>query len=177
MEQYKTCTKCGQTKFLTDFNKRASSKDGYRCSCRGCDKNTRAIYKRKPRNNEIKYGFTPYALLSEAQKERKRAGSRAWNKANKAKRTLAMAKRRALQKGNGCFLVTDKEIEKIQKMACLYCGLAGGEVDHVIPLTKGGCHSIGNLAPCCRSCNSSKNNLLLMEWKIKREASHQPTSD
>lgn len=168
MEQYKTCTKCGQIKNLSEFNKRASSKDGFRFSCRDCDREVRALYKKKSRQGLIKTKFVPYALLPEHRKEQRRASARKWNKENKAKRTLAMAKRRALQKGNGCFLVTDAEIAKMQKSPCAYCGLSGGEIDHVVPLTKGGTHSIGNLAPCCRSCNSSKNNLLLMQWRIKK---------
>jgi len=33
----KTCTKCGIEKDLTEFNKRKSSKDGYRTQCRKCE--------------------------------------------------------------------------------------------------------------------------------------------
>lgn len=37
--------------------------------------------------------------------------------------------------------------------------------DHVVPLSRGGKHSIGNLAPSCRKCNTSKGNRYLTEWK------------
>lgn len=41
--------------------------------------------------------------------------------------------------------------------ACLSCGSKESvEVDHVIPLTKGGTHTVENLQPLCRSCNASK---------------------
>ena len=42
---------------------------------------------------------------------------------------------------------------------CVYCGFEGDlEVDHIIPLTKGGSGADSNLVSACRDCNSSKNN-------------------
>ena len=49
---------------------------------------------------------------------------------------------------------------------CAYCGdVAKLTIDHVVPITRGGRHSIGNLLPACRSCNASKNNRFLVEWR------------
>ena len=31
------------------------------------------------------------------------------------------------------------------------------EIDHMIPLSKGGGHTIYNIVPACRSCNRKKN--------------------
>ena len=61
--------------------------------------------------------------------------------------------------------ITTKEWLKLSKKDCAYCGNSGGEVDHIIPLARGGTHSIGNLTSSCRSCNSSKGSKLLIEWK------------
>ena len=36
--------------------------------------------------------------------------------------------------------------------------------DHVIPLSRGGSHTVDNLVPACLSCNSSKCDKLLSEW-------------
>lgn len=36
-------------------------------------------------------------------------------------------------------------------------------MDHVIPLSRGGDHSIDNIVPSCFSCNASKGNKLLSE--------------
>lgn len=163
--QYKTCSKCKQVKDFVQFNKSARSSNGLRSACKSCD----AIYRQNyVAGNNIKK--IPYSDLNPVIKEQRRAKSREWNKANKDKRALAMSKRRALQKQNGIFLITSKEILKIQKSKCFYCGMPGGELDHVIPLSKGGTHGIGNLVAACRSCNSSKNNLFLAEWKLKRKA-------
>lgn len=45
--------------------------------------------------------------------------------------------------------------------------------DHIIPLTRGGRHSIGNLLPACRACNTSKKDQLLVEWRVKKRRSVQ----
>lgn len=48
---------------------------------------------------------------------------------------------------------------------CVWCGGLGETVDHVIPLSRGGNSFEGNLVPACRSCNSSRANRLVIEWK------------
>jgi 5-methylcytosine-specific restriction endonuclease McrA len=41
---------------------------------------------------------------------------------------------------------------------CLRCGCAGPlTIDHIIPVSKGGIDSLGNIQPLCRSCNSWKS--------------------
>jgi len=37
-------------------------------------------------------------------------------------------------------------------------------IDHVIPLSRGGSHTLDNLRVCCKSCNSRKYNRLLSEF-------------
>lgn len=49
---------------------------------------------------------------------------------------------------------------------CAYCSAKPAEhKDHVIPISRGGSDSIGNILPACASCNLSKGGLLLIEWK------------
>ena len=55
-----------------------------------------------------------------------------------------------------------------QSRTCFYCGGLPETVDHVMPLKLGGTNFEGNLVPCCRSCNGSKNALTLMEWRLRR---------
>lgn len=69
---------------------------------------------------------------------------------------------------------------------CAYCGVQPWtDVDHVIPVSRGGRHTIGNVLPACRSCNASKSSRLLVEWRgyarsrysgsaATRSASRQP---
>jgi 5-methylcytosine-specific restriction endonuclease McrA len=49
---------------------------------------------------------------------------------------------------------------------CVYCNLnKATTIDHVIPLSRGGTTELSNLLPACVSCNSSKRDKLLHEWK------------
>lgn len=51
----------------------------------------------------------------------------------------------------------------IQSRPCVYCGGAGGTVDHVRPLHRGGRDGISNLVPACETCNTYKGHLTLAE--------------
>ncbi len=59
---------------------------------------------------------------------------------------------------------------------CWYCGTdlswdISGEsytLDHVIPLSKGGMHHESNMVRCCRSCNVSKGNKSVEEFRQHR---------
>lgn len=58
---------------------------------------------------------------------------------------------------------------------CAYCGMSRRlTMDHVVPLTRGGWHAIGNILPACRSCNSSKQTKLLIEWRRWRMEAGRP---
>lgn len=53
---------------------------------------------------------------------------------------------------------------------CFYCQDPIGpfEIDHVVPVSKGGGDELENLVYACRSCNRSKGSMSLKEW-IGRE--------
>lgn len=48
--------------------------------------------------------------------------------------------------------------------ACVYCGGPFEEIDHCVPLARGGLHELVNLRPSCSPCNRSKRDRLLDEW-------------
>lgn len=68
-------------------------------------------------------------------------------------------------------VVTAKEYLSLQCKPCFYCGGPGGTVDHVIPLSRGGRHSIGNMVPSCHPCNMRKGSFLLIEW-VRRKGGY-----
>ena len=83
------------------------------------------------------------------------------------------ANREGLRRGNAGYLpFKDAEWEKLKRRfmyCCAYCGHKKRlEMDHVIPLSRGGRHAIANILPCCRQCNMKKKDKLLAEWRHGR---------
>jgi 5-methylcytosine-specific restriction endonuclease McrA len=81
-------------------------------------------------------------------------------------------KRRALQRGNTVnpksILKYCKSIRSKESVRCYYCNEQfSGKIihfDHIIPLSKGGPHSVENLCASCPKCNQSKHNKLVSDW-------------
>lgn len=48
---------------------------------------------------------------------------------------------------------------------CAYCLASGDlEVEHVVPISKGGEHHLGNIVPACHQCNMSKRSKDALTW-------------
>lgn len=60
--------------------------------------------------------------------------------------------------------VKDRDGEK-----CRYCGSTEGpfHLDHVVPWSRGGEHTIDNLVVACQPCNTLKSDMSLEEWGRK----------
>ncbi len=58
---------------------------------------------------------------------------------------------------------------RLAKGACHYCNrptpAKALTMDHVVPVSRGGKSTKGNVVPCCKECNSAKKQLLPMEWE------------
>lgn len=75
---------------------------------------------------------------------------------------LAANKRRALTKGGDLTIEQTQNLMERQKR-CAYCKKLftkkrPATIDHVVPLSKGGLHTLSNVVLACKSCNSSKYN-------------------
>jgi 5-methylcytosine-specific restriction endonuclease McrA len=58
---------------------------------------------------------------------------------------------------------------RLAKGVCHYCGRKAlpGELtmDHIVPVSRGGKTTKGNVVACCKACNTAKKQLLPMEWE------------
>lgn len=64
-----------------------------------------------------------------------------------------------------------KEVFERDSFSCFYCRKVGGilEVDHYIPISKGGTNDLSNLKTSCRRCNRQKKDKLPEEFEKWRE--------
>lgn len=96
-----------------------------------------------------------------------------WNKANKHRRSAIMQNakvKRGERQSTGRIAPKDWErtLRRFDRK-CAYCGATGDlHMDHVVPLSRGGTHTIGNVVPACPTCNLSKHNRFVTEWRIAR---------
>lgn len=102
-----------------------------------------------------------------------RAYKRIWRKENAdafaRQNRLDGARRRARRRGNGAYIISTKDLQWLMAQCCVACGGPGEHVDHIIPVSRGGQHSIGNLQMLCASCNLSKHDKTMSEWRWLRK--------
>ena len=164
----KICLKCQTVKPLSDFYKDRTRKYGVQPACKLCSNVYRSNWSNK---NRDQISISGKSYRDKNPTKRKQSQSK-WNKKNSIKLANYQNQRRTKIKNNGIFQITDKEFNKLYQSNCFYCGIKSKiEIDHVVPINKGGTHSIGNLVAACRSCNASKGSKLLIEWRIALKAS------
>ena len=54
---------------------------------------------------------------------------------------------------------------------CVYCGKMSEEIDHIVPVSRGGTNKRKNLVASCKKCNRIKSDRLLSElgWSVRYE--------
>lgn len=106
-----------------------------------------------------------YRLMAE-DPERIRASRRAWAKTKKG-----VLYHRAADTRRRGVAYTPEALEWIASLVdpvCAYCGRMAAEIDHIIPISRGGTGDKDNLVPACRSCNARKSNMTLAEFIAKK---------
>lgn len=105
-------------------------------------------------------------------KERVKASAKAWREANpeKWREIIRMnrIKREARKKNVPVFEISNREFQKMLQSPCAVSGCTNTDIqiDHRVPLSKGGSHGVGNLQPLCGHHNASKNKRLWFEFLV-----------
>jgi 5-methylcytosine-specific restriction endonuclease McrA len=168
----KVCTSCGIEKILEEFGKTKKGKFGRASRCRLCASQYNKEYHIK---NKISI-LERHANHREANRERinaygrqhyydcidyYRAYAKQYAKDNPEKMVDYVARRRARMYGSTAYEVIDKRIVfERDKGICHICQLPADpkkwELEHIVPLSKGGQHNYSNVAVAHRSCNARK---------------------
>jgi 5-methylcytosine-specific restriction endonuclease McrA len=189
-----TCTRCKQDKHSDDFGSDKRMKSGKNIYCRECVRAASVLYREinpdkckesakktriKSREKKNEYTKKRYqenrdSILLDNKERRKNdyekvleieRASRAKNKEKQRPFKNERQMRRTRIQKEKSFLILPKELKKLYSQPCLFCNSKENQsIDHVIPLSRGGNHSIGNLITLCRSCNSRKGNKFMVEY-------------
>ena len=177
----KTCTKCNVYKSLDNFYKDKRNKDGYRNDCSECCKNRMKKHYNVNSKQKLVYQSVYYRANSQYaiqyakewrknNPEKTKQYHKEYSEKNKEKEKIRFrekeSKRRALKKNNGVFYISKKELNSMLSSACVICSsIENITIDHIIPISRGGTHGIGNIQPMCLPCNTKKIDKTMSEFK------------
>ena len=189
MTNSKTCVRCQQASDLTNYyvNKKTGKLIN---TCKTCFHKANAEYRAKNASYDLQrqrayYKANQVKLLSakkvdyyeniefyRAQARKRTPEQRAAvNKRYFAAHPEVAKKFRTLRKAKmrnaGIFTISNTEIKKLMSSACNSCKTTNNiQLDHIMPIARGGRHSIGNLMPLCQKCNLQKGTKTWFEYKL-----------
>jgi len=113
-------------------------------------------------------------------REKLNAASRKWLRTEAGKLAIARhnhvrrCRKLGLQSNNLGIAEWMRQVRQNPFMRCHWCGtkVSGRRIhfDHVIALSNGGSHAIGNLCAACPDCNRSKSSRALSNWLVNNQA-------
>jgi 5-methylcytosine-specific restriction endonuclease McrA len=189
-EGSRTCSTCGAVKPLAAFYADVRAHRGVSPSCRACrlarderERRTRGVpaiprFDDPPGSKTCRRCLATKLVAEFSAEPRNRDGLRSWCDHCTRERTLLWHRanpmgmqrlktlRRTMVEAGTVTEADWLSLLNRHGYCCAYCGGAGPlSVEHVVPITRGGRHSLGNILPVCRSCNSSQGGRLLSEWR------------
>lgn len=163
----KQCTKCGRKLPATTefFHKAKKGKYGLKAICKECRKQYKEQHKEEIAEYQKQYKKTHKNEIKEYQRQ--------WKKDNPHVDFNNNIKQKYGVDSN----ITKEQYYEILEYfgyKCAYCSCelnnSNTTLDHILPLSSYYIVDIWNVVPCCRSCNSSKNNKELLDWLSIKES-------
>ncbi len=163
-EAMKKCTKCGEVKELGEYHKRKESSDGRKSACADCmTRLNRLWHKKNPeKHNERTRRYR--------HNNRERVGviDRRTKLKNRDTVKAVQNAYRSRKRGAAGECSSEKWKSRLDYYGgrCVYCGSSESiEIEHRIPLSRGGTNWPSNLVPACKSCNCKKAKKTEFEFK------------
>lgn len=176
----KICSKCKQEKNESEFYSDKRRPNGLQSECKYCVKLRNEKNKEKRKQTAIKWRAKNKEYCKEHQRkwrednrDKVREYKAKWKRENKAKVAQIVANRRAIT--IGAFL-EDVDRELVYNRDGRICGICKNvvldfkndfELDHIIPLSRGGKHSYCNTQTSHSRCNHKKSDRLMEELELR----------
>jgi 5-methylcytosine-specific restriction endonuclease McrA len=179
----KKCTRCKSVLPQSDFYKDKKKRDGLTSWCiKCCSESNRTSYCKNAENrnkhsaeyriNNIEKDRERHKKYDMTHREWRNKIARRWQINHPDVIAIFNANRRARvlhAPGDGITRQQRHEIMESYGNRCAYCGNADRlQIDHIVPLSKGGAHSVDNAVPACCHCNTSKSDDSLLIFMQKR---------
>lgn len=178
----KACSRCFTVKALTQYGPASNTTDHRQAYCEECVTSYRVANRQRDAAQQARHRASDPAaarVRERASRQRRRpaeaARTAAWRLANPEKRRLYEHARRARKAASTVvpFSMDDMlaDWEEHDLYACAFCGGPFEDIDHLMPLSRGGEHSIANIVPSCFECNrgiGGKHARDPWEWLAER---------
>ena len=165
----KKCHDCGRMLDRSEFLPRQKSRQALTAACQTCrDKNTARINPERNRAKTMAWMQNPENKERALQRARdwrrdnpdvQRSHLRAWKIEHYAQYAQHHRNAKARRKNARGHSTAEQVAARVDMWGgtCWMCGKPWQEIDHVIPLSRGGTNWPANLRPACARCNNSKN--------------------
>lgn len=180
---HKVCRRCLLEKPVGEFSRRSKRLVAYSNWCKACSA-AKAEAWRQANPDRLKANIAAY---KRRHPDRVKAAMRSWVKAHPEYTRNRYVKRKSDPQAYRKLLdsnlryqkrmrdasedtdLTPEDVLALLAKPCHYCGGKAGELDHVIPISRGGVHCLENVVPACRSCNARKGARTPEEWDAARD--------
>lgn len=161
---HKACTQCGDLKPKTEFHTDSRRRDGRYSWCKVCFYQHCKVNEDK----EARRRRAQQAYADPLRRERMLERHRRWVRKNPEKNREYVRRRSARERAAAVGEVDYGSILARDGMWCYLCridiaSLDDLHFDHVVPLARGGAHSMENIRPAHARCNQRKHDKLLSE--------------